>query len=537
MSLPSTIPATGLTGPANDPAPPGSYARLIPGSQRLQDRRPVQTRKQPRSLQDDRSVKAEAAPGRTAVSRPDPLRSISSWLPRPDAVDSTTSLAPWVICDIAVFLIASIAISYAQWFLADGMRVPVAATTYSSALGVALLQGALVTLIACTEGVYRIDPRGVSVALRLGKSVLWSTALIGIACREQHLSLLSLCAGLGYLGLLGTRSLSRLERETTTDPARSRKVLIVGANQEGRALAAYLATNPQVGKTACGFLDDYWPVGDEVLGRVADLERLARAHFVDQLIIASDDPATRRRAIRMARLCHLDVVLVPNLVDCTAGHIAQVGRWPLITLYEEHLPVAALVIKRAIDLIGASVGLLLTAPLFAAIALLIKRDSPGPSVYAAPRVGRKGAHFCCYKFRTMFVNADAIKQHLRVLNQREGPFFKIESDPRITRCGRWLRKYSLDELPQLWNVLRGEMSLVGPRPHPVDDFARYQLTDFCRLDVRPGMTGLWQTTARRDPSFQTNIRLDREYIQRWSLALDLRILIKTIRVVFAGGGC
>ena len=142
MSLPATIPATGLTGPANDPAPPGSYARLIPGSQRLQDRRPVQTRKQPRSLQDDRSVKAEAAPGRTAVSRPDPLRSISSWLPRPDAVDSTTSLAPWVICDIAVFLIASIAISYAQWFLADGMRFPVAATTYSSALGVALLQGA-----------------------------------------------------------------------------------------------------------------------------------------------------------------------------------------------------------------------------------------------------------------------------------------------------------------------------------------------------------------------------------------------------------
>ena len=124
-----------------------------------------------------------------------------------------------------------------------------------------------------------------------------------------------------------------------------------------------------------------------------------------------------------------------------------------------------------------------------------------------------------------------------ILNQREGAFFKIESDPRITRCGRWLRKYSIDELPQLWNVLRGEMSLVGPRPHPVDDFARYQLTDFCRLDVRPGMTGLWQTTARRDPSFQTNTRLDREYIQRWSLALDLRILIKTIRVVVAGGGC
>ena len=236
-------------------------------------------------------------------------------------------------------------------------------------------------------------------------------------------------------------------------------------------------------------------------------------------------------------MCHLDVTLVPNLLDCTATHIVQVGHWPLITVHEERPPAAPLVIKRAFDLIGATVGLLLTAPLLAVIALLIKRDSHGPSIYAAPRVGRKGAPFRCYKFRTMSVNADAIKQHLRNLNQREGAFFKIESDPRITRCGRWLRKYSIDELPQLWNVLRGEMSLVGPRPHPVDDFARYQLTDFCRLDVRPGMTGLWQTTARRDPSFQTNTRLDREYIQRWSLALDLRILIKTIRVVVAGGGC
>lgn len=537
MSSITTISARSLNGPAKRPAPPGSYARLIPGAHRLQDRRLTQTRKQPRSLQDDRSVKAEAAPGRIALSRPDPLRSISAFFPRPDAVDSTTSFALWVISDIAAFLIASIAISYGQLFFAGRVRFPFAATTYSGALRVAVLQGALVTLIACTEGVYRIDTTGISVALRLGKSVLWSTVVVAIGCWGQHLSSLLLCAGLGYLILLGMHSLAWPERETTADSARSRKVLIVGANQEGRALAAYLASNPQVGKTACGFLDDYWPLGEEVLGRVADLEHISRARFVDELIVASDDLATRRRAIRMAKSCHLDVALVPNLVDCTATHIVQVGHWPLITVHEERPPTAPLVIKRAFDLIGATVGLLLTAPLLAIIAVLIKRDSRGPSIYAAPRIGRKGAPFRCYKFRTMSVNADAIKQQLRALNQREGAFFKIESDPRITRCGRWLRKYSIDELPQLWNVLRGEMSLVGPRPHPVDDFARYQLTDFCRLDVRPGMTGLWQTTARNDPSFQTNMRLDREYIQRWSLALDLRILIKTIRVVVAGGGC
>ena len=169
------------------------------------------------------------------------------------------------------------------------MRFPFAATTYSAALGVALLQGALLTLIACTEGVYRIDPTGISVALRLGKSVLWSTAVVAIGYWEQHLSSLLLCAGLGYLGLLGTRSLCRPQRETTADSASSRNVLIVGANQEGRALAAYLAANPKVGKTARGFLDDYWPLGDEVLGRVADLEHISRARFVDELIVASDD--------------------------------------------------------------------------------------------------------------------------------------------------------------------------------------------------------------------------------------------------------
>jgi len=121
-------------------------------------------------------------------------------------------------------------------------------------------------------------------------------------------------------------------------------------------------------------------------------------------------------------------------------------------------------------------------------------------------------------------------------NQRRGPFFKITDDPRITRIGRFLRRYSLDELPQLWNVLKGEMSLVGPRPHPLDDFSEYAIEHLARLDVVPGMTGLWQVTARRDPSFQAAMNLDVEYIHRWSLRMDLRILLKTAVVVLRGGG-
>jgi lipopolysaccharide/colanic/teichoic acid biosynthesis glycosyltransferase len=170
------------------------------------------------------------------------------------------------------------------------------------------------------------------------------------------------------------------------------------------------------------------------------------------------------------------------------------------------------------------------------ISVLIKLDSPGPTLYLGERVGRKGRRFLCCKFRTTSSNADALKSKLRARNERVGPMFKITDDPRITRIGRLLRRYSIDELPQLWNVLRGEMSLVGPRPHPVDDFAGYQLDHLRRLDMTPGLTGLWQITARTDPSVQKSMTLDLEYIERWSLWLDLRILLKTIPVVLAGTG-
>ena len=136
----------------------------------------------------------------------------------------------------------------------------------------------------------------------------------------------------------------------------------------------------------------------------------------------------------------------------------------------------------------------------------------------------------------MVKNADALKNRLRENNQRSGPFFKIADDPRVTRLGRYLRRYSLDELPQLWNVMRGEMSLVGPRPHPLDDLAAYEVGHLARLDVTPGMTGLWQVTARRDPSFERGMELDREYIRTWSVASDLRILLKTVSTVIRGSG-
>jgi lipopolysaccharide/colanic/teichoic acid biosynthesis glycosyltransferase len=190
--------------------------------------------------------------------------------------------------------------------------------------------------------------------------------------------------------------------------------------------------------------------------------------------------------------------------------VERAGDLLVMSLHAEPSPAAGLALKRVVDVMGAGLALTLLSPSLAVIAGLIKLGSPGPILYCAQRAGRKGRLFCCYKFRTMVSNADALKERLRRNNQRSGPFFKIADDPRITRLGRFLRHYSLDELPQLWNVLKGDMSLVGPRPHPLDDVAAYEIEHLARLDVTPGITGLWQVTARRDPSFQRGMELDRE---------------------------
>jgi lipopolysaccharide/colanic/teichoic acid biosynthesis glycosyltransferase len=192
--------------------------------------------------------------------------------------------------------------------------------------------------------------------------------------------------------------------------------------------------------------------------------------------------------------------------------------------------------KRFVDLLLSVICLLVLWPFMLAIALAVKLESAGPIIYRSLRVGRQGRTFWCYKFRTMIQDADRLKEDLRPLNERRGPFFKIADDPRVTRLGRFLRKYSFDELPQLWNVLRGEMSLVGPRPHPVEDCSQYSSEDCRRLAVKPGMTGLWQIWGRKDPSFAASMALDMVYIEQWSLPLDFLILLQTIPAVLAGEG-
>jgi exopolysaccharide biosynthesis polyprenyl glycosylphosphotransferase len=319
----------------------------------------------------------------------------------------------------------------------------------------------------------------------------------------------------------------------------ARNVAIIGSGPIGQALAGQLEREKHLGYRFIGFFDEKSSDESRILGTIDDLPRIARSRFLDELFITT--PSERdlvKRIAFEARAQRLDVKVVPELYDGLAWNapILYVGDFPVMDLHWQPIPVLGFFVKRLLDLVASSLLLIASAPILSALALWVYFDSLGPALYSSRRVGRKGRIFTCYKLRTMVVDADQLKDSLRQYNERQGPFFKIADDPRITRVGRILRKYSLDELPQLWNVFKGDMSLVGPRPHPIDDFERYNLEHLRRLEVKPGLTGLWQVTARRDPSFDKNLALDLQYIETWSLGLDVRILLNTIPAVVRGEG-
>jgi exopolysaccharide biosynthesis polyprenyl glycosylphosphotransferase len=264
----------------------------------------------------------------------------------------------------------------------------------------------------------------------------------------------------------------------------------------------------------------------------------AREQFLDEVLVVSRD-VDLLSVMAEARLQRLDVSFaLAGLADRESGNLTveHIGRARLISIHRERAPIVQLSAKRAADIVLSALALVALLPLLSLIAAMIAIDSAGPVLYRSQRVGRKGNKFRCYKFRTMVANADAGKEQLRKSNERTGAFFKITGDPRVTQIGKLLRRYSLDELPQLWNVLRGDMSLVGPRPHPPDDLARYSTHHLQRLDFVPGITGLWQVTARQDPSFEKSVALDVEYIRNWNLWLDLQILWRTVGAVVRGRG-
>lgn len=322
----------------------------------------------------------------------------------------------------------------------------------------------------------------------------------------------------------------------------TRNILIVGTGAEARALRSQLQSLRHLGYSFRGFIgapDHAVTKSNDVIGSFDELFECARRRFVDEIFITSHCQADLLEDLMdEARTRDVNLRVVPDLYNglIWRAPLEYVGQFPTIPLYRCHAPEISLVMKRGFDIVFSAALLLLISPFLLLIALAVKLSSKGPVIYASDRIGIKARVFRCYKFRTMVQDAEKRRAELLKKNERAGVLFKMADDPRITRVGRFLRKYSLDELPQFFNVLKGDMSVVGPRPPIASEVRQYKLSHLRRLDVMPGITGLWQVQGRQDPSFESYISLDVAYIESWSIWLDFKIIIRTIGVMLAGTG-
>jgi exopolysaccharide biosynthesis polyprenyl glycosylphosphotransferase len=319
-----------------------------------------------------------------------------------------------------------------------------------------------------------------------------------------------------------------------------RHVIIVGAGPRGQHLAEVLNHHPELGFHLLGFIDDMKSPG--VIGPLEDAAQILTENVVDEMMIALPIKTYYQQISQITRIAEEQGVVVrlhSELFDLNVARTRaeQLDDVPVLTLYTVPPRSWSGACKRMMDVAVAGAALILLSPLLLLITLIIKLTSPGPALFVQERLGLNKQRFPMFKFRTMVVDAEARQQELEALNEAGGPVFKMRNDPRITPIGRWLRKTSLDELPQLLNVLRGDISLVGPRPLPERDFERFDEYWFNRrFSVKPGITCIWQVSGRSDTSFDRWIRQDLEYIDNWSLTLDLKLLLKTIPAVLRGTG-
>jgi exopolysaccharide biosynthesis polyprenyl glycosylphosphotransferase len=324
------------------------------------------------------------------------------------------------------------------------------------------------------------------------------------------------------------------------------RVLVVGNTGLGREVMESLVAQPDLGYALVGFLDDReTPINRRTvhfrrLGPISDLDVCLRGGDIDLVILALPFWEHHRlpELVDICRYAGVEFRVVPDLYQLSFDRIdiGNLSGIPLIGLKEVSLRGWNLVVKRTMDLALTLLALPIVLPLGVMLAIIVRLDSPGPAIFRQRRIGRDGRPFICYKFRTMVVDAEERKAELAALNEADGPLFKIRNDPRMTRVGRFLRRYSLDELPQLWNILRGDMSWVGPRPATPEEVAQYEDWHYRRLTVVPGLTGLSQVLGRSDISFDETVRLDIFYTENWTPGMDLRILLQTIPVVISGRG-
>jgi exopolysaccharide biosynthesis polyprenyl glycosylphosphotransferase len=387
------------------------------------------------------------------------------------------------------------------------------------------------------------------------KATTLGTVVIFAAAKILHISLATLPSlVIFWLLVTGTTVVSRILLRFVLAYIRRhgrnlRDVLIVGTNERALEFAAKAQRRPDLGYRIIGFVDQDWQGARKLEGTdfklVSDLAGMAaflRANVVDEVFMALPMRSFHDEASRLAALCEeqgIPVRLMSNILNLKLAKASaeEVGGDAHITHstgWKEGWPV---VVKRTFDLLASSMLLLLLSPVLVIAAICIKLTSPGPVMFVQRRLGLSKRRFLIYKFRTMVVDAEKRMCEIEHLNEITGPVFKIKNDPRITAVGRFLRKTSIDELPQLFNVLRGDMSLVGPRPLPVRDYEGFN-EDWQRrrFSVKPGITCLWQVRGRNSIPFEEWMELDLQYIDKWSLWLDFRILLQTIPAVLRGSG-
>ena len=328
----------------------------------------------------------------------------------------------------------------------------------------------------------------------------------------------------------------------------TRSLLIVGTGERAKAFADTVRSHKEWGSKIAGFVDtDFSTLGDEfcgskVIGQIDNLPEILSKNQVDEVVFIV--PRRWLDSIEDAVIA-CEEIGVSVRIACdfferslyVRTHLDMLDDWPLLSFSSTPHYGEVFVAKRVFDFVFSSVVLLVTFPVLLIIALAVKLTSPGPVFFRQLRSGLNGRTFELLKFRTMVDGAEASKSDLEGLNEISGPVFKVKEDPRITPLGRFLRKFSLDEFPQFINVLKGDMSVVGPRPHPVYEVERYGYTQRRRLSVRPGLTCLWQVNGRSTiVDFKDWVRLDLEYIDQWSFLLDIKIILRTIPAVLKGTG-
>jgi exopolysaccharide biosynthesis polyprenyl glycosylphosphotransferase len=486
---------------------------------------------------------------------------------RPYSERSSAGIERWVmpIARAAIdALVVFAAFGIAYWLRYEleigGEVLPGFSQPFSFFLDSVIFQLIVVTVVVFQlRGIYRL-PRWTSFldeALIIASSATTAMAIIILYSYLQRFfpsRLIFIYAWILIIALLlGKRLLVRLIRQGFW--ARGigvDRVLIVGAGRAGQRIMQHIYGNPQLGYRVVGFLgdppeDSNWGIATErrverppYLGDPGAIEEAIRQHEVNEVIIALP-PAEHRNIFRMVQQCRqMDVsfTFLPDLFEMALDRVTihEVAGLPLIELRESRIRGWNYILKRAMDLLISVSVLTLLAPILLLISLAIRLDSNGPVFIRQVRVGRDGEEFVCYKFRSMVQDAEQLKEDLMKKTGNNGPLFKLKDDPRVTRVGRLLRKTSLDELPQFFNVLLGEMSVVGPRPQIPAEVELYEDWHFQRLQVTPGLTGLWQVSGRSDLSFDEMVKLDLYYAENWSPWLDIKLMLRTVPAVLFGRG-